>query len=62
MFVVLCECIQLFVYVGILQDRIFDCLFRSCVLRLFVCLFSRFFNDIRFRMMDSKLFLVILIS
>ena len=36
-FVVLCECIQLFVYAGLLQDRIFDCLFRSCVLRLFVC-------------------------
>ena len=61
MFVVLCERIQLFVYAGLLQDRIFDCLFRSCVLRLFVRFLS-FFNDIRFRMMDAKLFLVILIS
>ena len=35
-FVVLCECIQLFVYAALLQDRIFDYLFHSCVLRLFV--------------------------
>ena len=60
-FVVLYECIQLFVYAGLLQDRIFDCSFSQLCITI-VCLFPRFFNDIRFRMMDAKLFLVILIS
>ena len=32
----LCEYIQLFVYAGLLQDRIFGFLIHSCVLRLSV--------------------------
>ena len=36
LFVVLFECIQLFVYVGLLQDHIFGFLFHNCVKRLFV--------------------------
>ena len=36
LFVVLFECIQMFVYVGLLQDRIFGCLFHNCIKRLFV--------------------------
>ena len=36
LFVVLFECIQLFVYVELLQDRIFGRLFDNCVKRVFV--------------------------